>query len=143
MLRGTNAFRSDMDQILSDFFQTGLSEVRRTFNEAQSQIPINVSETGDAYILEAELPGVSEDELELIVEGKEITLKVNPKKTETSAENKFYRKERFAGARSRVLRLPVQLDTEKVEANLKDGVLTVQLAKAETAKAKKIQVTAH
>lgn len=101
---------------------------------------INVWEAGDNFYAEAEVPGLGMDDLEVFVVGNELTIKGRWNAERDDDQRVFHRRERQRGAFTRVLTLPVDLDAEKVDAVLKDGVLTVTLPKAETARTRKIAV---
>jgi len=100
---------------------------------------LNVWEDEQCLYAEAELPGMQMDDLELLVVGNELTIKGERKAGEED-EAVYHRRERGVGAFSRVVRLPVEIDANKVEARLQDGVLTVKLPKAEAARPRKIEV---
>ncbi|HOB73971.1 MAG TPA: Hsp20/alpha crystallin family protein [Phycisphaerae bacterium] len=100
---------------------------------------VNVWEDGNNLFLEAELPGVAREDLEISAAGNELTIR--GRRNPCQGENLVYhRQERGYGEFSRVLTLPVEVDTDKIEATLRDGVLTLTLPKAEAAKARKIEV---
>lgn len=101
---------------------------------------INVWEAGDNFYAEAEVPGLGMNDLEVFVVGNELTIKGRWNAERDDDQRVFHRRERQRGAFTRVLTLPVDLDAEKVNAVLKDGVLTVTLPKAETARTRKIAV---
>lgn len=100
---------------------------------------LNVWEQGDDFYAEAELPGLKSEDLDITVVGNELTLK-GQRKEEPEQGNVSHRRERGVGTFTRVVRLPVDIDASKVQATLHDGVLTLKLPKAESAKARKIQV---
>jgi HSP20 family protein len=100
---------------------------------------VNVWEGGEHLYAEAEVPGVSQDGLEITVVGSELTIK--GRRPPLEGENlSYHRQERGVGEFTRVLTLPVEIDAEKVQAGLKDGVLTLTLPKAEVARPRKINV---
>jgi HSP20 family protein len=100
---------------------------------------VNLWEKGDNFYLEAELPGVNRDDLDISAAGNELTLR--GQRGAPQGENvTCHRQERGFGEFNRVITLPVEVDAEKIEALLKDGVLTLTLPKAEVAKARKIKV---
>jgi HSP20 family protein len=100
---------------------------------------INLWEEGDVLHLEAEMPGVAQSDLEISAAGNELTLR--GRRNSPKSENRaFHRQERGFGEFTRVLTLPVEVDPERIEATLKDGVLTLALPKAAAARARKIQV---
>lgn len=100
---------------------------------------LNVWEDGDRLMAEAELPGLRLEDIELLVIGNELTIKGQRPKT-AEAKGSIHRQERGVGEFTRTITLPVEIDAEKVEATLKNGVLTVVLPKADPAKARKIAV---
>jgi HSP20 family protein len=103
---------------------------------------VNVTEDANAYYVRAELPGVKTDELEISVTGETLTLSGERKLSEESEKASYHRREREAGSFSRVISLPTRLDVDKVKAQAEDGVLTVVLPKAESAKPRQIAVKA-
>lgn len=104
--------------------------------------PVDIFETDDAFIVTADLPGLTKDDLEIDLENNLLTVSGErrfEKGTEDSG-TKFRRVERAYGSFRRSFNLPSSVDAGKVEATFKDGVLTLNLPKAELAKARKIAV---
>jgi len=101
---------------------------------------VNVTEDHNHYYVRAELPGVNADELDISVTGETLTLSGERKLPEESEKASYHRREREAGSFSRVISLPTRLDVDKVKALAEDGVLTVVLPKAESAKPRQIAV---
>lgn len=100
---------------------------------------LNVWEQADELFVEAELPGLKADNIDIAVEGDVLTIK--GERGEAAHEGAaWHRRERGVGAFSRVLRLPVPVDAGRVQASFRDGVLLVTLPKSEAAKPRKIQV---
>lgn len=95
-------------------------------------------DTGNLYA-EAEVPGLSMKDLEVYVEGNELTVKGRRQGIDEK-DCTYHRRERGAGEFARAIRLPVEINPDRVEATLTDGVLKVVLPKAEAAKARKIKV---
>ena len=108
--------------------------------EFRGQPAVNVWEKDDALVVEMEVPGVKSDEVDVSVAGGDLSIRIN--RPENGPEEvKFHRRERPTGSFSRVLRLPLEVDANRVEAELHDGVLKIVLPKAESAKPRKINVT--
>jgi HSP20 family protein len=131
--------RQELDRLFNDLtrsvpFAAGLMPTR-------AFPPANMWETDHELYVEAELPGVQESDLEILVVGNELTIKGNRQQPQC-ADSVFHRRERATGPFSRTVRLPVDVDAGKVEASLRSGVLEIKLPKAEAAKPRKIKVTA-
>ena len=99
---------------------------------------VNIFETQEGYVLQAEMPGVSKDGLEVTVEGSEITI-TGRRSPDTVAGQTLFRERNTADYR-RVFELDPAIDTGKVSAKIEQGVLTVTLPKSERVKPRKIKV---
>jgi HSP20 family protein len=131
--------RDEMDRLLSGFF--GQEPDGDPAARWGSQPAVNVWESEDSLMVEVEIPGVRKDEVDISVVGDELSLKVQ-RPDVAQDEVIYHRRERPVGSFTRVLRLPVEVDAEHVEAELADGVLTISLPKAPSAKPRKINVVA-
>lgn len=100
---------------------------------------VDIVETGDAYILEAEMPGVTKDGLEILLENNELAL-VGRRSTENLEADMIYRESAPRDFR-RVFVLDPAIDTGKIQAHLEDGVLVLKLPKAEQVKPRSIKVS--
>jgi HSP20 family protein len=100
---------------------------------------VNIFESGDGWTLQAEMPGVSKDGLEVTLEGNELTL-VGHKSVEQPNAEALWRESHQADYR-RVFELDPSVDTAKISAHMEQGVLTLHLPKAERVKPRRIQVT--
>lgn len=99
---------------------------------------LNIWDNGDALCVEAEVPGVRKEDLEVFAVGNELTVKGQRQAPE--GEFTYHRQERGTGAFTRVVTLACEVDPERVEAVLDNGVLTIRLPKAEAAKPRQIAV---
>jgi HSP20 family protein len=102
---------------------------------------INLTEDKDSYYVRAELPGVKADELDIQVTGNNLSISGERKIAAEDEGAKYHRREREAGTFSRMVGLPGEVNTDKVEASLEDGILNVVVSKAEIAKPKQITVS--
>jgi HSP20 family protein len=127
-----------MDRLLSSFVGNFADGGRPWVDRGQPSI--NLWETGEAVVAEAELPGVQEDQIDISVVGNELTLKVERPELQKEGVT-FHRRERPSGSFVRVVRLPTEVNADHVQADLRNGVLTVTLPKAESARPRKIHVT--
>ena len=101
---------------------------------------INLTEDKDNYYVRAELPGVKGEELDIQVTGNNLGISGERKIAAEEEGAKYHRREREAGRFSRMIGLPGDINSEKVNAKIENGILTVVLAKAEAAKPKQISV---
>ncbi len=100
---------------------------------------VNITETKDGYLLEAEMPGVNKDGLEILLEGNELTL-VGRRPAEPVGLQLLYRESQNRDFR-RTFALDPNIDVGKIEARMDSGVLKLHLPKAEEVKPRKITVT--
>jgi len=126
-----------------DWLSEGLTRVPWRGPSAGVFPLMNVTEDKDNYYVRAELPGLKADELDISVTGDTLSISGERKLTTEDEKAQYHRREREAGKFSRIVTLPSQIDTGKVEANCAEGVLTVFLPKAEAAKPKQISVKAY
>ena len=101
---------------------------------------MNITEGKDNYYVRAELPGFEAEDMDISVTGDTLSISGERKLPVEDEKARYHRREREAGRFSRIISLPAQMDTGKVEAHCTDGVLTVILPKAEAAKPKQIAV---
>jgi HSP20 family protein len=101
---------------------------------------INLTEDKDDYYVRAELPGLKAGELKISASGRNLTISGERKISFKGDNVKYHRREREAGSFSRIIALPGDIEVNKVEAKLSDGILTVTIPKAEATKPKQIVV---
>lgn len=101
---------------------------------------VDLYETEDAYVLEADLPGMKKEDIDVQVLDDRIILKGMRKREERAEEKGFRRYERAEGQFERSFRIDGGIDAEKVEARFEHGVLRVTLPKPETARPRQIDV---
>src|SRR5258708_5186166 len=100
---------------------------------------VNIFETCDAYVLQAEMPGVNKDGLEVTLEGAELTV-TGRRDADEIGGDLVYRESRPLDYR-RVFEIDSSIDADKIEAKMEQGVLTLQLPKQERVKPRKITVS--
>jgi HSP20 family protein len=127
--------RREVNQLISGFF----GQRSRGGTPAAARPAVNVWETDDAVHVELETPGIKNDQTDISVTGNELTIEVRRPVVEEESVT-FHRRERPAGSFVRVLRMPVDVDADRVEARLHQGVLNIRLPKTEAARPRKIQV---
>jgi len=100
---------------------------------------VDLYEEKDEIVVKAELPGMEKDDIEVNLSDHMLTINGEKKKEEEVKEENYYRSERSYGSFVRTLELPKEVNTEKVKASMRNGVLEVRLPKTEEAKAKEIK----
>lgn len=103
---------------------------------------LDLTESEDAYHVQVDLPGIDPKEIDLSFEDGVLTLSGERKSEHEDKKEGYYRLERSYGQFSRSLRLPNNVDADKVAADYKDGVLKITVPKAERSKAKRISIKA-
>jgi HSP20 family protein len=101
-----------------------------------------VKETKDGYLFKADLPGVKEKDLDISLTASRLTIAGRREEEEKREDERYYTYERAYGAFSRSFTLPEGVDPDSVHAELRDGVLTLNIAKKPEVKPKKIEVAA-
>jgi len=127
--------QDEMNRLFENFFED--LPAQRPYGAGYPAL--NTWEDGDAAYVEAELPGMNMDDVEIYVTGKELTIGGERKIAQPEGAS-WHRRERSQGRFTRTLSLPWDIDADRVEARLQDGVLAIKLPKAETSKPKKVKV---
>ena len=104
--------------------------------------PVNVFDAADAFVVKAELPGVTPEQVQIEVENETLTLRGARAFSEPSGEAAYHRRERGVGQFRRVVRLPGRLDPEGANAEYRNGVLTVRIAKARETRPRRVEIQA-
>ncbi len=102
----------------------------------------DVVENNEAYVIKAELPGISKNDVKITLHENVLTIKGEKKQEKEEKDRNFHRVERSYGSFERSFTLPSGVKDDKIEAAYKDGILTITLPKAEEAKPKEIEVKA-
>jgi HSP20 family protein len=131
---------TEMDRMRSQFEQLWGQPANRPAMNPAGFPALNAWETDEAFYVEAEIPGLALEDLEIYIsEGQALTIKGQRHEPELDRAN-WHRRERAYGTFERSLPLPGLVDQEQVEATLKLGVLTVKLPKAPQFRPRKIEV---
>lgn len=111
------------------------------FNEERNWAPtIDVSETEDAMVVKAEMPGMSKDDIDITLSNGILTLSGEKKEEREDKQESYHVKESRYGSFRRSFRVPAEVEPDKIEATYKEGVLRLTVPKAEGAKPKKIAI---
>ena len=136
--RELNAVQERMNRLFNDAYRAADDDVMRRGVWAP---PVDIFDSGNQELtIKAELPGMKQDDIHITVENNTLTLRGEKTMDGDIKEECCHRIERTYGAFSRTFSLPTTVDTSKVAADYKDGVLTIKLPVREEAKPKQIQV---
>ena len=136
-------FGTLQDRINGMFEQT----IRRFYPEGEEEVErgswapeVDIHETEDSFVVKADLPGISKEDIQIDLKDSTLTLKGEKKFENKVSKENYIRVERSYGTFVRSFTLPQNVDAEKIKAVYKDGVLELTLPKKEEAKPKQIKV---
>lgn len=137
----TNELRN-FNRLLTHFFDDHFSPAEKEESLSRSWAPkVDIYDTKNAFVINAELPGINKNDIKVDVEGRVLTLK-GERKTETEEKDKsYYRREIFFGNFERSFTLPEAVDPGLIKAEFKDGVLHLEVPKPEERKLRQIEIT--
>ena len=136
-LREFSTLQNEMNRLFNTVFETpatGGGTLRRWMPA------MDLVETDDQFVLRADLPGLSEDDVAIEFDDGTLTVSGERKHEFEGESGKTFRSERYFGKFQRSVTLPAMVDSSKISASYKDGILSVTLPKAEEAKPKQIAV---
>ncbi len=127
-------FRRAMDQVM-----------QRTFSVPDGQLPqfelaMDIYETPDAYEIEASMPGIDPEDVDITMNNNVLTIRGETKAEEEKKDRNYHLRERRVGSYVRSITLPSSIKEDAIEAHYENGVLKLRLPKAEEAKPKHIQI---
>ena len=139
-LRELSTLQSDMNRLFNTMFDApgsggGQQSAMRRWTPA-----MDLAETEDAFVLRADLPGVSQEDVHIELEDTVLTVSGERKADHETKGEGFYRVERSFGQFSRALTLPKGVDPEAIAASFTDGVLEVRIPKPEQRKPRRIAI---
>jgi len=130
------SLREEMNDLLNRFW----SSSSEPFGLAEWSPALDVSETDDAVLVHAEIPGIDPKELDIAVVGDTLTIRGEKKDQSEQKGRNYHRVERRYGSFTRSLTLPAAVDADGVTAKAHAGVLQIRLPKKEEAKARRIEI---
>ena len=130
----------EMDQLQLEMNRLFDSTSRGRVITAPSYPAINIWTNDDEQLITAEMPGVHPEDINIDVIADALSISGERKPDEIAKEAHYHRRERSYGSFSRTVQLPFMVDTNKVEASFKNGVLSISLPRAEADKPKKIAI---
>lgn len=143
-----NPFK-EMESMLERYTQAtgrglGTSSLDTDMGLAEWSPSVDIEENDDSYMVRADLPGVSKEDIEVRLDNGVLSISGEKKvEKETGKGSKQHRTERFHGTFSRRFSLPSAIDADRVNADYKQGVLSLTIPKVEVEKSKKIDIKVH
>ncbi len=135
--REINSLQQEMNRLFGTFFDSPAGEAAG----ARRWIPpMDLVEEGGHYVLRADLPGLGEQDVNIELEDRVLTISGERRSESEQRREGYYRVERATGSFSRSLTLPEGVDPEKIEAHFENGVLEVSIPKPEERKPHRVQV---
>jgi HSP20 family protein len=137
-MRELNSLQGEMNRLFNSFFDEGTGGAeRRRWAPA-----VDLLEREDSLVLKADLPGLTEDDVQIEVRGDVLTIAGERKAEHEEKQNGYYRVERSFGRFSRSLQLPDGIDTDRIAAAFDNGVLEVTIPKPEQRQPRRIEIGA-
>jgi HSP20 family protein len=140
--RELHTMQSEMNRLFNTFFDSSTPSNGRGHAVARRWIPaMDVVEHDESFVLRADLPGLSEDDVKIEVEDNVLTISGERKSEHEQKGKGYHRVERAFGSFSRSLTLPEGVDADAIQASFENGVLAVQIPKPEQPKPRKVQIS--
>jgi HSP20 family protein len=141
-VRELNTIQTEMNRLFNTFFDAPAAPGNGP-SLGRRWIPaMDLVEEGDEYVLKADLPGLSEKDVNIELEDNVLTISGERKSEHEERKEGYYRVERASGSFSRSLTLPEGVDPEGVRASFHNGVLEVRIPKPEQRKPRKVTISA-
>jgi HSP20 family protein len=138
--RTRGAFSSPFDAVIADpAFAPFFSNVAAVQRD-RSSLALDISETPEALLVRASVPGFSRDQVSLEIDDGVLTITAARAQENEETTERYQRRERHTGTLARAVRLPAEVDQGQITAELKEGVLTLRLPKTPATKPQKIQI---
>ena len=139
-VRELNTLQSEMNRLFNTLFDAPLANGGTT-GPRRWLPPMDLVETEDDFVLRADLPGLSEGDVNIELEDNVLTISGERKSEHEERKEGFYRVERASGSFSRSLTLPEGVNAEAIEAGFDRGVLEVRIPKPEERKPRKVAIS--
>ena len=136
--RELERMRREMDRLWDSFFEGRAS--RKVEEVAEWSPTLDVSETKNDLVVKAEIPGIDPKDIDISLANEMLTIKGEKKQEKEEKEENYHLVERSYGSFARTIRLPREVQSDKISASYKNGILKVTLPKSEEAKKKEIKI---
>ncbi|MDB2414213.1 Hsp20/alpha crystallin family protein [Rickettsiales bacterium] len=130
------SLNQEINQVFDDFFNGFQNELPTSSLWAGNNLltlPVDVIENDKSFKIEAELPGLKQEDVDVTINDNYLTIKAEKKASKEDKEDNYVRRERFYGSYQRTISLPETANADKAKASFKKGVLWVEIPKKEEA----------
>jgi HSP20 family protein len=141
-VRELNTIQNEMNRLFNTFFESNGSQATSPATSRRWLPAMDLVESAGEFVLRADLPGLSESDVNIELEDNVLTISGERKAEHEERKEGYYRLERASGSFSRSLTLPEGVDPEKVQASFDRGVLEVRIPKPEQRKPRKVTISA-
>ncbi len=132
-----SSLRREMDRLWENFFvERPLGKIW----EREWAPSLDMSETKDNFVVKAEVPGIDAKHIDISLTGDVLTIRGEKRQEKEEKEEDYHLVERTYGSFSRSVRLPAEVESNKIKASYKNGILAITLPKSEKAKAKEVKI---
>ncbi len=140
-VRELNTIQNEMNRLFNTFFDTPTANGGTSPSLRRWLPPMDLLETGDHFVLRADLPGLSEGDVNIELEDNVLTISGERKAEHEDSKEGYYRVERASGSFSRSLTLPEGIEADGITASFHNGVLEVKVPKPEQRKPRKVAIS--
>lgn len=132
-----SSLRREMDRLWENFF--GERPLTRIWEREWAPF-LDMSETKDNFVVKAEVPGIDAKDIDISLTGDVLSIKGEKKQEKEEKEEDYHLIERNYGSFSRSVRLPAEVESGKIKASYKNGILSITLPKSEKVKAREVKI---
>ena len=137
----SNIVRTDpFDVAFRDFFRNMLRPTRLDLETTEPEIRLDLKETEKAYMVHAEIPGVSKEDIDVSIDGSLVSIRAEVRREKEEKGETMLRSERYYGAMTRSFTLATEVDEKAATAKYSDGVLELMLPKKPGGTTRRVQV---
>lgn len=130
-------FHNEVGNLINTIFS---DQIKDDNSEVWFRPNLDIMETKDHYFVTLELSGISQKDIDISLEKNILTISGEKKKKELDKETNFYRSEISYGKFKRSIEFPEKANSDAIEAELKDGILSIKIGKITQTEAKKIEI---
>ena len=133
--------RRDIENLYDRFFEPNFLPSSYLFGKGRWDPSIDISEGRKEITIKAEIPGIEAKDFDISINGRLLTIKGEKKQEQKEKDETYYRVERSYGYFNRTIQLPAEVNSDKVDATYKRGILKIRLRKSKENGSRRIKIT--